>query len=176
MFRSPFGSTNSCLSGLTLMLQRHIFRRQKRISDIFDRAYLEWNKQLYMSLAKLSPQRRSPNTRAGDYQKIGYILLRTTSSNIFQTSKSKPRLAAEGISRQRELLGMITAVGGTVLTVVVAFSASTSGTLLPMVAFKQFNSPMSVFAGRGVSGAFSSSLNTAVLLYPSRVNATLLAR
>lgn len=53
---------------------------------------------------------------------------------------------------------------------------SASGTLEPMVEFMQVNKALSTVESKGVSGALISSVNVAVLVYPSKANATVLAR
>jgi len=51
----------------------------------------------------------------------------------------------------------------------------TKGTATPMVMLRQFNNVVSIVVGNGVLGV-PSAANAPVLLYPSRVKATLLAR
>lgn len=91
-------------------------------------------------------------------------------------NRRRLKLLTEGTRRKcASFIGMNVAVGNTAVLDVTA-AASTSGTFPPIVPFKQFNKPTSVLFGRGTSGVFSFPLKMAVLLYPSSVNATLLAR
>ncbi len=89
-----------------------------------------------------------------------------------KTNKIRLKFATGAASREYAplLTGEAVGEGAGVAT------ASTRRTFPPMVVFKQLNKPMSVLVGRGVSGVLSFSLNTAVLLYPSSANTTLLAR